>query len=150
MLSRMKNRKGFTLIELMVVVAIIGILAAIAIPMFRTLQVKAKLTEGTRAVSTVASALGDYFQDEEMWPAACGTVAAINNTLGVGISTSHYVAAMTTDNSGLITVTYVATGLGDANGHDLTLTATVDAATGAIRWDWGTNGGMPAKFIPKE
>ncbi|MBW2058263.1 MAG: pilin [Deltaproteobacteria bacterium] len=143
----MKNRKGFTLIELMIVVAIIGILAAIAIPMYRTQQIKAKMTEGTRAVSTVSSAIGDYYQDEETWPPACGSVAAINNTLGVGVSTTRYVSAMSTNASGVITVTFQNIA-NDVNGNSLTLTPSVNA-NGSIDWNWGSVG-LPQKYVPKE
>ena len=148
MLRRMRSRKGFTLIELMVVVAIIGILAAIAIPMYRTQQIKSKMTEGTRAVSTVASAIGDYYQDEDAWPPACAAVGAIDNTLGVGISTARYISAMSTDASGAITVTYmgIATGV---NGNSLILTPSI-GANGAVEWAWTGSAGMAQKYIPKE
>lgn len=149
MLSRMKSRKGFTLIELMVVVAIIGILAAIAIPMYRTQQIKAKMTEGTRACSSVASAIGDYYQDEGTWPPACGTVTAINNTLGVGISTLRYISAMSTDANAAITVTYKGIS-SDVNTRSLILTGTTDATTAAVEWTWTGGAGMPQKYIPKE
>ena len=147
MLSRMKNRKGFTLIELMIVVAIIGILAAIAIPMYRTQQIKSKMTEGTRAVSTVSSAIGDYYQDEEDWPPACADVTAIDLTLGVGVSTARYISAMSTDSSGVITVTYQ-TVANDVNGNSLVLSPNI-SATGAMEWTW-SGVGMPQKYIPSE
>ena len=147
MLTRMRNRKGFTLIELMIVVAIIGILAAIAIPMYRTQQIKSKMTEGSRAVSTVSSAIGDYYQDEETWPPACVDVGAIDMTLGVGISTSNYISGMATNNSGVITVTYanIAT---DVNGNSLVMTPSVNL-NASIDWDW-SGLGMPQKYIPKK
>jgi type IV pilus assembly protein PilA len=147
MLSRMRSRKGFTLIELMVVVAIIGILAAIAIPMYRTQQIKSKMTEGTRAVSTVSSSIGDYYQDESTWPNACGNVSAIDNTLGVGVSIARYISAMSTDASGAITVTYQNVG-GGVDGNSLVMTPTI-GANGAISWDW-SGVGMAQKYIPKE
>jgi len=147
MLRHMKNRKGFTLIELMIVVAIIGILAAIAIPMYRTQQIKSKMTEGTRAVSTVSSAIGDYYQDEEDWPPACADVSAIDLTLGVGISTARYISAMSTDSSGVITVTYQGVA-SDVNANSLVLSPTI-SATGAMEWAW-SGVGMPQKYIPSE
>jgi type IV pilus assembly protein PilA len=147
MLSRMRSRKGFTLIELMVVVAIIGILAAIAIPMYRTQQIKSKMTEGTRAVSTVSSAIGDYYQDESTWPSACATVGAIDNTLGVGVSTARYISAMQTTNSGAIQVTYQNVG-GGVDGNSLVMTPAI-GANGAISWTW-SGVGMAQKYIPKE
>jgi type IV pilus assembly protein PilA len=149
MLSRMKNRKGFTLIELMVVVAIIGILAAIAIPMYRTQQIKSKMTEGTRASSTVASAIGDYYQDESAWPGACADVTAIDNTLGVGVSTSRYISAMdwSTTVAGAIAVTYQNIDA-DVDGNSLILTPTTNA-NGSVDWTW-SGVGMAQKFIPKE
>ena len=66
------NKKGFTLIELMIVVAIIGILAAIAIPKFADLINKAKEGSTKGALSTVRSALQVYYGDNEGWfPANC-------------------------------------------------------------------------------
>ncbi len=150
MLRRLRNRKGFTLIELMVVVAIIGILAAIAIPMYRTQQIKAKMTEGTRAVSSVASAIGDYYQDEGGFPdfAADLDVAGINNTLGVGVSTLRYIQAMTvTDLTGVIEVQFQNIS-SDVDDNWLVLTPTT-SPNGAVEWTW-SGVGMAQKYIPKE
>jgi prepilin-type N-terminal cleavage/methylation domain-containing protein len=146
----MNNTKGFTLIELMIVVAIVGILAAIAVPMYRSQQIKSRMTEGTRGVSTVASALGDFLQDNATWPGACGDVTAIDNTLGVGVSTSRYISAMSTDASGNITVVFQNTGDTDVDNaaNSLVLQPTLNA-NGSVDWNWASNG-IPAKFVPSE
>ena len=67
MLSRLKSRKGFTLIELMIVVAIIGILAAIAIPNFLKFQAKAKQSEAKNNLSAVFTSETSYFGEKNVY-----------------------------------------------------------------------------------
>jgi len=64
MLSKMRNRKGFTLIELMIVVAIIGILAAIAIPNFLKFQAKSKTSEAKTNLKAIYTAQTSYYSEE--------------------------------------------------------------------------------------
>jgi len=67
MLMKLRNRKGFTLVELMIVVAIIGILAAIAIPNFLNFRLKAKTSEAKSNLGAIRSTQVAYFAEWNMW-----------------------------------------------------------------------------------
>jgi len=82
------NKKGFTLIELMIVVAIIGILAAIAIPKFADLINKSKEGATKGALSTVRSALQIYYGDNEGWFPTAPTSDAAGGAVCMGVLTT--------------------------------------------------------------
>ncbi len=63
-----KDQQGFTLIELMIVVAIIGILAAIAIPAYQDYTIRAQISEGLTLSAGAKTAVSEYFMDRGVWP----------------------------------------------------------------------------------
>ncbi|MCE5182170.1 MAG: prepilin-type N-terminal cleavage/methylation domain-containing protein [Betaproteobacteria bacterium] len=75
----MKTQNGFTLIELMIVVAIIGILAAIAVPSYKDYVIRGKVSEAPAQLATLRVKLEQYFQDNRTYVGACaaGTVAPL-------------------------------------------------------------------------
>ena len=87
------NKKGFTLIELMIVVAIIGILAAIAIPAYSGYTKRAKVSEVTNAMGAVSNSAMEIYHSNQQFPTA-GTfdVGAIANTYGVSVPGTYLVA----------------------------------------------------------
>jgi len=68
MLQKVKNKKGFTLIELMIVVAIVGILAAIAIPAYLDYTKKAKMAETLNAFDAIAQSASEYHASTAVFP----------------------------------------------------------------------------------
>lgn len=96
-------QKGFTLIELMIVVAIIGILAAIAIPAYQDYTIRAQVTEGLNLAGAAKAAVAETYASNGVWPAtntAAGLDAKATNISG------KYVVSVAVGTGGQITITY--------------------------------------------
>jgi len=100
-----KVQQGFTLIELMIVVAIIGILAAIAIPAYQDYTIRAQVSEGMNLAGAAKAAVAETYLNRGTAPADRGA-AGMDNTVGDGTETQgKYVASVQVD-AGEIQVTY--------------------------------------------
>ena len=131
-------QQGFTLIELMIVVAIIGILAAIALPAYQDYTIRARVSEGIAAAAGCKAAVSEY-------TASNGTLPADNTAAGCQSTTTRYVSSLDVS-AGVITVTMSNdTALGGATGMTVVLTPG-NLSNNAIV-DWTCRGSVD-KYVP--
>ena len=130
-------QKGFTLIELMIVVAIIGILAAVALPAYQDYTVRAKASELILAASAARTAISEKFQIVPSDSANAGT--------GVTIPVVGKVTAASVTNAGVITVSGSTASTSTGQAITVTVTPTYDTTNGTITWGCV---GVPARYMP--
>jgi len=132
-------QKGFTLIELMIVVAIIGILAAIAIPAYQDYTIRAQVTEGLNLADGVKVAVADYYTQNGTFPAAVLTTATTAGGLGFTAPATGKYSQVDLAAAGMIVATFSST-TGQANAKLNTLTVGVDpyvSSNGDLVWQCG-------------
>ncbi len=149
MSMRKQVQKGFTLIELMIVVAIIGILAAVALPAYQDYTVRAKMSEVVLAASGPKTAIAESFQSASVMPAdqaAAGLPAPADTATNLVTSVTY---GRTSDTVSTITaLAKPAVGGGVTASQGVVLTGTGSAATGLVIWSCTPVGGLPTKYLP--
>ncbi len=149
MILNEKQKKGFTLLELMIVIAIIGILAAVAIPAYKQHAVKARMSEVTNAMEYIATALANQRQESgasgAAWP-DCPDAAAITASLGLAVGAITRMSQVQIDPAtGEIKAT-LANIDSVLDGQTLSLIPTTESDA-SISWQW--SGTIPTVYLPK-
>jgi len=152
-MQNMKTKSaGFTLIELMIVVAIIGILAAVAIPQYRDYTLRAESSNSLAAVRPIQLAISEFAARNNALPD--GTSSDLTEYGVSGTGTDHAsgnVGSITVDASAVILITFAASAPNDLATLTYEITPTLNATTGAVSFaaSESASGGVDLKYVPK-
>ena len=128
---RKRLQQGFTLIELMIVIAIIGILAAIAIPAYQNYTIRAQVTEGLTLADGWKTAISEYYANTGNWPVQ-------TNLTGTSVSVGKYESQVTVTTGGTILITYGGQANAKVSGLTLSLVPYTNANNDVL-WQCGTS-----------
>ena len=137
-------QQGFTLIELMIVVAIIGILAAVALPAYQDYTIRAKIQDGVSLSDPARLAVGQACSEGTLFTAVTDNLSAGLAATITGNYVTSVVLSATAATQGIITVT-VRNINSQVNGSTIIWTSTCDASGNR----WAVTGSVPPKFYPK-
>jgi type IV pilus assembly protein PilA len=144
-----KAQQGFTLIELMIVVAIVGILAALALPAYQDYVVRSKVSEGLGRLAEAKTSVAEVYSANSQWT----TFPSTTDTFGINTAANNFVRGLqwTGGNVGTAKVTLVMAATADAaiGGRTLDMVIT-RTANGMITWDCrpGSTNGLQSKYTP--
>ena len=136
-----KVQQGFTLIELMIVVAIIGILASLAIPAYQSYTIRAQISEGLNLASPLKNAVATFYNENGSFPAD-NTEAALETAASYQ---GNYVQSMSVNN-GVVEILYGNDANAQINGQTVILTAIPN--DGSVAWDCATGGFILNEYLP--
>lgn len=135
-----KAQKGFTLIELMITVAIVGILAAVALPAYQDYTIRAQVSEGLVLADGAKVVVAE-------WHANKGSLPAANTDIGYSGATGKYVNNVVVGAGGIITATFGTGANSKLNTTSVTLTPTENPTTGNLKWACASSN-ISQKYLP--
>ncbi len=136
-MTMQRKQQGFTLIELMIVIAIIAILMSFAIPAYRDYTIRTKVGEGIQLAAAAKQAVTETYMSSNTWPGT-NSAAGLNSTIS-----GEYTSAVTVGANGVITISYKST-VGVSGNVQLQ----PNDATGSV--EWACTSTIADKYVPSE
>ena len=141
MTTLQRTQQGFTLIELMIVVAIIGILAAIAIPAYQDYTCRSKISEAIVAAAPAKTAVSEYYISQGSLPSSANWTTDID---------SEYVqSVLWSSNKIVVTIRGSKVGCGLTDGAQAVVLSPL-TSTARVKWDCQKGSGVAAKYLPAD